>query len=285
MRPAVRATLLIGLACMTGPLAGAQSPVEVRPYTTPAMDSAKLERLIETGHSALKDADFKTAYDALRRAQIERRDDGGIALALGDALLGLGKPGAAAAQYRAAPNTAESFAGITLCHAALGTSDDIELDLNAALEINLKDTRLWTALGQYYDRAGRSLEARATYVHALKYGADHGVIVNNLGMSLLREGRYALALEKFNQANAIAPDNNLFDANRRLTLAVQGDYAGAVSDLQEDRAAQIYNDAGFIAAGAGRVDIARALYNRALKISPVWFEPAHENLKNLDARL
>ena len=281
----MRAALLLGLACIMSPIAGAQSPVEVRAFTTPAMDSSKVDGLIQRGHAALDISDFETAYDALLRAQIERRDDGDIALALGNALLGLGKPNAALKQFETAPASAPRFAGISLCNAALDASEDIEVELNAALEINLADTRLWTALGQYYDKAGRSLEARATYVQALKFGADHGVIVNNLGMSLLRSGQYDLALEKFNQANAIAPDNALFDSNRRLTLALRGDYAGAVNDVTEGRAARIYNDAGFIAAGAGRADIARALYKRALKISPVWFEPAHKNLENLDAGL
>jgi len=170
------------------------------------------------------------------RAHIESPETGTLRADLGNALLGLAQYKDALAHFRAAPRTPESFAGAVLCKAALGISEDIEVELNDALEINLSDTRLWLALGRFYDGQDRSIEARSTFV---------------------------------------------FDNNRRLTLALQGDFSGAVSGISENRAARIYNDAGFIAAGAGKMDVARALYNKALQISPVYFAPAQANLDAL----
>lgn len=175
------------------------------------------------------------------------------------------------------------FCRFHLREGALSISEDAEVALNAALEINMTDTRLWIALGQYYDLNGRSLEAQSTYVQALKAGADHAVIVNSLGLSHLSSGRFVSALEKFQQANALAPGRALFDNNRRMTLALMGDYDGAIAGAKEGPAAKLYNDAGLIAARAGETNIAAGLFRRALTVSPVYFAPAQANLEALTA--
>ena len=43
------------------------------------------------------------------------------------------------------------MAGLILAEVATGRADDDEVRLNAALEYNLDDTRLWHALGQFHD--------------------------------------------------------------------------------------------------------------------------------------
>ncbi len=268
-------------AALLTPLSAGANTLDIRPVITRGADAAQVDEWVKAGRDALYRKDFEAAYDALTRALIERPEDGDIQLSMGDALLGLSQFAGALKHYRAAPASAQSFAGIVLSKAALGASEDVEVDLNAALEINLSDTRLWLALGRFYDSEDRSLEAQSTYVQALKFGADHAVIVNSLGMSLLRAGRQAQALEKFQQANAIAPDVEVFDNNRRLALALQGDFDGAISGVTESRAAHIYNDAGFIAAKTGKPQIAKILYRQALQISPVYFPPAKANLDAL----
>ncbi len=284
MRAALSVIILgAGLAC--NPLCAAQDSVIVRPVLTQGLTEAQIDVLMKTGNSAMTARNYAAAYDAYYRVYIETKSEPPVNIdlniSLGNALLGLGHYARARPYFQSAPRSPQSFAGEILCRAALNASDDIEVDLNAALEINLTDTRLWIALGQFYDGAGRSLEAQSTYVQALKAGANHAVIVNSLGMSLLSAGRFDAALEKFKQANAIAPDADLFDNNRRLTLALMGDYDGAVSEISEARAAHIYTDAGIIAARAGHNNTARALYSRALTVSPIWFPKAQENLDAL----
>ena len=273
--------MLLSAAACFAPVSAGQAGVQVRPVLTKGADAAQMQIWVTDGRQALKTKDFERAYDLLMRAHIETPKADYIYNDLGNALLGLGHYAQALSHFNAAPHTRESFTGAALCRAALGTSDDAEVELNAALEINLSDTRLWLALGRFYDSQDRSLEAQSTYVQALKFGADHAVIVNSLGMSLLRSGRHGAALEKFQQANALEPDVAVFDNNRRLTLALQGDFDGAVGGISETRAAQIYNDAGFIAAKAGKTDVARSLYREALRISPVYFPPAQANLDAL----
>lgn len=280
MRSAIALVILSASFCLA-PMSTSLSGIDIRPVLTKGADADQMGAWIENGRKALLKKEFDHAYDLLMRAHIESPETGTLRADLGNALLGLAQYKDALAHFRAAPRTPESFAGAVLCKAALGISEDIEVELNDALEINLSDTRLWLALGRFYDGQDRSIEARSTFVQALKFGADHAVIVNSLGMSLLRSGRHEAALEKFQQANAIEPDVAVFDNNRRLTLALQGDFSGAVSGISENRAARIYNDAGFIAAGAGKMDVARALYNKALQISPVYFAPAQANLDAL----
>jgi len=220
--------MLLSAAACFAPVSAGQAGVQVRPVLTKGADAAQMQIWVTDGRQALKTKDFERAYDLLMRAHIETPKADYIYNDLGNALLGLGHYAQALSHFNAAPHTRESFTGAALCRAALGTSDDVEVELNAALEINLSDTRLWLALGRFYDSQDRSLEAQSTYVQALKFGADHAVIVNSLG-----------------------------------------------------RAAQIYNDAGFIAAKAGKTDVARSLYREALRISPVYFPPAQANLDAL----
>jgi tetratricopeptide (TPR) repeat protein len=52
----------------------------------------------------------------------------------------------------------------------------------------------------------------------------------------------------------------------------------AVKDLTDKRAAQIYNDAGFLSAGRGQTRKARAYYKKAIELSPIYFEKAEANL-------
>lgn len=263
------------------PAAAALTPGDIRPVMTQGLTEAQIETLYSRADRALAGGEFETARALYRRAGFEDKADMRAKRGQAESLLAMGDYAGALPLFTALPPTPESFAGITLCRVALSVADDPEVELNAALEINMRDTRLWIALGQFYDQAGRSLEAQSTYVQALKAGADHAVIVNSLGLSLVNAGRYDAALEKFQQANALSPDTVVFDNNRRMTLALSGDYDGATLSVSESRAAGIYNDAGVIAQRAGHTRIARQLFRRALDISPVYFPPAQANLESL----
>lgn len=179
------------------------------------------------------------------------------------------------------------LAGQVLLEIAAGKSEDIEVRLNEALETNLYDPRLWNALGRYHDREGDWVVATETYVKAMeaagKMGHTNAPIVNNMGMSQLMQGHTKEALKKFEQAHRLNADVKIYDNNRRLALVLIGRLDKAVKDLTDKRAAQIYNDAGYMSASRGETGTARYYYEKAIELSPVYFEKAELNLLALSA--
>lgn len=155
-----------------------------------------------------------------------------------------------------------------------------------AMDANPQDPRLWNALGRAYDRKQNWISALESYVTALQLSHDNGGAVapvqNNMGMSLLLQGRVPEALVKFRQAREANPEIQLYDNNTRLALLLSDDFETALEGLEDIRTAQLYNDAGFITAGRGDIAQARALYQKAIEISPVYFEIAEQNLAALD---
>ncbi|MCF6274527.1 MAG: tetratricopeptide repeat protein [Robiginitomaculum sp.] len=157
--------------------------------------------------------------------------------------------------------------------------------LQAALDINPNDPRLWNALGEIRDKNNDWMGALDVYVNALKAAKRNGTstaaVVNNMGMSLLMQGRNKEAVSKFKQAKKANPDMPVYDNNYRLAQILSGKTNKALKGVSETRAAQIYNDAGVIAQSHGNTRQASSLYKKALEISPLYFERAEKNLTGL----
>lgn len=165
----------------------------------------------------------------------------------------------------------------------LGLEEDPELALNAALEHNLEDERLWSALGRFYDSQQRWIEAQDTYIRAMSAGIDRAVSIHNLGVSLMLQGRYAEARDKFDQAMSLDPAREEFVYNWRLSFALTGHVETAIGGLASEKAAIFLNDAGVIAMGRGDKATAKSLLEQAMEQSPVYFETAGANLEALSA--
>lgn len=178
------------------------------------------------------------------------------------------------------------LAGLVLAEVATGRAVDEEVRLNEALEYNLHDVRLWNALGRFHDKQENWVPAQRTYLKALNTGAaTRASVVNNLGMSFLKQGQYNVALEKFEQALQLNPDRGLYDNNRRLTLVLMNQYGTATQNISQERAADMFNDAGYIALHQKKYEIAEALITRAIEVSPHFNVEAETNLTRLKAEL
>ena len=95
------------------------------------------------------------------------------------------------------------------------------------------------------------------------------------------QGRTQSAISKFEQAATLNPKNSLYDNNRRLALALDGQFQTAVNGLPDNRAADILNDAGYIAKIRGKTAQAKVLLNAAILQSESYHAKAHENLRQL----
>jgi len=151
---------------------------------------------------------------------------------------------------------------------------------------NLHDIRLWNALGRFHDKQENWVPAQRTYLKALNTGAKgQSSVVNNLGMSFLKQGQYYMALEKFKHAIDLKPSRTLYDNNRRLTLALMNDYNAATDEIPAEQASMLFNDAGFIALTQKKYETAESLLTRAIDISPHFNVNAETNLNVLKAEL
>lgn len=269
------------LAAMVSIAPAAYAQVDIRPVETISSAIKDVNGLALTAKTALEMGQYQKAYSAYQALHLEAPDSVDWLSGLAHTSLALGQYETARTHFMKLPNSIQRVSSLAVINAALGTSEDIEVELNAALEINLTDARLWMALGQFYDQEARHLEAQDAYLRALSNGASPASANNSLGLSLLKSGRFERALEKFNQANALSPDSSMIDNNRRLTLALLKDYEGAVSGIDEDRAAHIYNDAGYLAMQNDNASLAGSLLTKAINISPVHFAPAEANLAAL----
>lgn len=151
--------------------------------------------------------------------------------------------------------------------------------INDGMMLSPNDARLWNAKGQYHDRRGEWMEALAAYLEAMKTGDWRAGTVNNMGMSLLLQGRLLEAQSKFKQALELKPESRVYDNNLRMVYILDGDINTALKDLEEGRAADILNDAGYVAMKRDRTRLANRLFEKALEISPIFHAKAQENLE------
>ena len=149
------------------------------------------------------------------------------------------------------------------------------------------DARIWNAYGRTLDQKRDWIAALDAYMQALsityKKGGNRAAVLNNMGMSLLMQGRRKEALDKFSQAIDLKPSAKIYKNNQRLALMLMGKTEQALDGVTDTRMAVLYNDAGFIAANSGDRAKAKSFYERAIEISPVYFEKAVANLAALEA--
>jgi Flp pilus assembly protein TadD len=77
-------------------------------------------------------------------------------------------------------------------------------------------------LAEVHARHGRVEQAISALQSGRRVAPDDAVIASNLGLCWMLQSDYAKALEQFDQAVALAPDNALFHANRATALGLLG---------------------------------------------------------------
>ena len=183
------------------------------------------------------------------------------------------------------PQKHQVESGLLLLDLVDYTPEAAERHLEQTLQDSPDDPRLWNALGRLHDQNSDWLDALDAYIKALSVAKKNGQSVasvhNNMGMSLLMQGRKREALTKFEQAVKAKPDMTIYDNNLRLAQTLSGQTTIALKGLSDTKIAQVYNDAGVIAQAQGDHKKAIALYREAIEKSPLYFKLAEENLAAL----
>lgn len=250
-----------------------------------------VDKALETAKAAYGAENYSAALKAYQSVLIRHPNDMAARLGAADTVLALGR-GETALTFFKALDSEETLTdtqrdkvniGLSLSKVLTEQTDNPEGVLNAALEIDDTDPRIWNALGLYRDSYGDWMKAQDSFVMALSTGAASSAIINNMGLSLMKQGRYQEAVDKFGQAMTLNPHKAIYDNNRRMTLIMMERYGDAFANVSDKRAASLYNDAGFMAMQKGKKKRAKFFFEKAIEISPSYHKKAAANLEALKA--
>jgi len=154
--------------------------------------------------------------------------------------------------------------------------------LTRAVESDPARWRSHNALGVLADTAGDHAAAVAHYQAALAVAPDSPMLLNNLGYSHYLAGNMDESEKLYKRALELEPGNRAARINLGLLHARRGNYALAVEVMGTalDKA-RAHNDVGYVALQNGDIDEAEKLLREAIRLSPAYYETAHQNLKRV----
>lgn len=241
------------------------------------------DRLVEIGNGLLEQGQYQEATKIFGKALGMQSDHVGAKLGVAESFLGVGALQRAYAAFTeltaiAAVNVpARQGQGIALL--LLGKTDKARTLLQAVVSDDPGAWRAWNALGRCYDLAASWQESAHAYDMALKAKPKAPVVQNNIGMSLLSQGRYAEAEARFLEALAGRSDFETARNNLRFAIAMQGRYRDAFAGVARADLPVVLNNVGYAALLRGEKKRAEAYFQRAIETSPHFFELAYNNLQ------
>lgn len=273
----------------------------------------------------LATADYRWPYleahclvDRLPEESIPRFEDAArlapgrpeVAVAHGNALLALGRTGAAAGRFRAAlelaPKDTHARYGLARVDVAAGRLEAARERLESAARLAPMQGEVHELLARVHDRLGNEEAARRSERRARRLGgvvtrgadpaldAMEALAANSQsfirrGRSLAQEGRYAEAEEQFREVLEVRQPATAGDlANLAATVAAQGRAEEALGLYERALAldpehAGAHNNLGLALVELGRLEEAEERFRRALELDPASADARH-NLGLVAAR-
>lgn len=203
--------LLFGLSACAG---SPQSPVLTADAVLRVADLTRAE------------GDFVSAAGLYQKAHEIAPTDARPLIELGRTLARMGSPGAAAEAYRAAlqidGSDAEARRGLAVALVSTGQAEAAIAEFEKALDRG-EDYRLYNGIGVAYDMLGDHEAAQTYYRTALRLAPASLDITNNLGLSLVLEGRYQEGISLLEQAAADPMATARFRQNLAFAYGLAGD--------------------------------------------------------------
>lgn len=106
--------------------------------------------------------------------------------------------------------------------AAQGKDTECQYILNRIIREDPKFLPARNSLAELQMRQGRTNEAIETLQDALRIQPEDPVLLNNLGMCWIVRRDYEKALEMFNKAAGLSPENTRYRANMAVALGLMG---------------------------------------------------------------
>lgn len=273
--------LCTALALTLSLAACAMPPVEP-PAAKPQKVTEIPPELLRLAEMALEDGQANEARQQYVRLAAMDAANPAVRLGLAESLLATNEVSAARERFDELQTVeavkARALQGKGLALMRQNRREDALAVLTAATEADPTLWRAWNGIGGLHDFARRFDLAGAAYDRALALRPDSAVVRNNMGYSLLLQGKPKEAARLLTDALQHDPRLEPAHANLRLALAMQGRYGDARAGLTKDRQAAALNNIGFIALSRGDVEDAEAFLVQAIEASPSYHDRAAANL-------
>ncbi len=144
----------------------------------------------------------------------------------------------------------------------------------------------YNGLGVTYDLMGKYDEAQSVYQLALATYPGSPILLTNLGYSEYLSGSPQKAVSYFQKAIDASPTYKRAWTNLGLVYTRMGRYNKAFRTLNRVMTdAQAYNDLGYFLMLEKRYEEAELFFERAINLSPRFYEVANENLEDVRHQL
>lgn len=211
------------------------------------------------------------AMMGLWRAASPAEEESQMAIAAAQIALAKGQSAEAEARFAAISERGSADCrvdeGLGIARARLGRGREAIVPLQRATASCAKRWRAWNALGAAYDAAGSWALSAAAYERAFQLTDQPAQILNNYGMSLTAQGRFAEAVAIFDKARERAPENPMVVVNGDAAYVLSGQDIQRRAGDDADGWAKRLADAGQVALKMGDGVKARAYFSRAMTIS------------------
>ncbi len=263
-------------------LLGAQSDVA---YATEFPVGSAAEALAK-GNAALAGGDGDRALFEFIRALRKEGDNAEAFYKIGAIHASRGKDDLAETAYRRAlatdPRDAAAMTGLGILLTRKRHYAEAETQLRAALRQDPKLAGAHNALGVLADIDRDHPRAQGHYRDGLALAPRSPTLHNNLGYSYYLAGNNPAAIRAFQEALELNPQYALAWRNLGLVYSRQGKYEEALAAFGKVQdAPKAYNDVGYIAMVAGRLDDAQSFFDEAQRLSPEYYPTASDNAERV----
>lgn len=248
------------------------------------------QRLLLQARVAQREGRLHNALNGYR--QILRSEPGHTRanIGAGQVLLAMHRPNDALPYFdrvlQQSPDLAIALEGRGYALLGLNRLRMAEQALGKAVNLNPARWRSWSGLGVIADLHGDSKKAQAFYEKALLVLPGQPQLLNNRAFSLMLMRNYGQAEVLLKKALEQDVDDVRIRNNLAWCLAWQRRYNEALKILVPPLSpAQARNNVGYIAMQQGDLSTATAMFREAMKLSPVFYERAANNLEEAQRRL
>jgi len=164
-------------------------------------------------------------------------------------------------------------------------SDDLSEEEIAEVSKSIEADRqspahAYNGLGVVADLRGEHSTAQSLYDLSLKIKPNAAITLNNKGYSYYLTKEWRKAERAYKAALRIDPESIQAWRNLGLLYARQENYVSALTAFEQVMdSANAHNDIGYICLLEGKYQRAEFYFDRAMTLSPTYYEKAHENLK------
>jgi len=206
---------------------------------------------------------------------------------LGSLYLSSGKYALAIQEYKKAlsiqPDLLVGVFNLGVAHLRLRQFSEAVLSFKMATQLDGSDYEAWNYLGSAYVEAGRTQEAQQAFMRATKLKTNFAPAYLNLAVTYKKTGEWERAAELLRQSVRLDPVTTTYNELGSLLLemgktdeALEA-YQKAVA-LSPDDSETLYNH-GNVLAATGKLDLAIRAYQKSIQANPD-FALAYNNLGN-----